>query len=127
MPLKREFHIREGHLLVVVAGSFDVDDALERFPAIFHACRRTGQDRVLIDNRALEGRMNTSEEMTYAAGVLGHYEAHLRAGGSPVKLAYVANSSFIKTWQPGVNMAKKEGLDVFATAEMSEAEEWLAR
>jgi hypothetical protein len=125
MSVKREFHKREDHVLVVVTGNFELDQALEGFHQVFKACRLTGHDRVVIDNRQLVGGMSTTEEVAYAGGAVRHYQDHLRNGGSPLKLAYVGNPSFIKTWQPGVNLARKEGLEVFTTTEMDETLAWL--
>ena len=125
--MKREFRDMGDHVLVVATGTFDLDQAVGRFPEILRACRHWGRDRVLIDNRALEGKMDTSQEMTYASGVVRHYEAHLRSGGSPLRMVFVGNPSFIKTWQPGINLARKEDMDVHATTDMDQALVWLRR
>jgi hypothetical protein len=125
--MKREFHDRGDHVLIVATGDFDLDEAVARLGDIFQACRHWGRDRVLMDTRGLEGEMDTTQEMAYASGWARHYQAHLGAGGHPLRMAFVGNAPFIKTWQPGINLAKKEGMDAHATTDMEEALEWLRR
>jgi hypothetical protein len=75
-----EYESRTDYLLVTVTGSYDLDEAIERFS---------------------------------------------EAGGAPLRMAYVGNPSFIRSWLPGVEIARNHDLDACATTDFDEALEWL--
>ena len=66
------------------------------------------------------------QEIIYAMGVGELYSQHLATGGSRLKIAYVGNESFIRSWAPGKDIAEKYRLDVFITTNLNQAIEWLS-
>ncbi len=118
---------RPDYLLVTVTGSYDLDEAIERFGSVLLACRRSGQNQILVDYRGLTGESGAIEEIIYATGIGDLYRMHLEAGGAPLRIAYLGTPSFIQSWVPGVEVAKGYDLEVCVTIDLDEALEWLAQ
>ena len=52
-------------LEVVVTGTYDMQDAINRFPSVLSICRLTGLSKVLIDFRNLSGIPEATEKIIY--------------------------------------------------------------
>ena len=127
MALDVELQDGKDYLLATVTGGYDLNEAVERFSDVILACRRWGQNRVLIDYRSLDGKIGAIEEIIYATGVGEVYRTHLEAGGVPLRMAFLGNPSFIRSWVPSEDVAKSYDLEAHATLDLDEALEWLAR
>ena len=109
----------------MVSGTFDPEESVRRFrDVILVACQLKDLTEVLIDCRELGGRGMAFREMTYASRIAALYRSHLRDGGSPFRLAYVANDAF-GGWSPGADVAAGQGLDVYITTDIDAARAWL--
>jgi hypothetical protein len=126
MTLSVEIEAKPEYLLSKVTGQFDMNEAMEVFPEVILACRRYELNKVLADIRALEGETAMVEEIMYAMGIGKLHSQHLEIGGAPLKIAYVGNESFIRSFNPGPDVAEKYGLEVFLTTNLNQAIEWLS-
>ncbi len=115
----------DGYLEVIVTGSYDVQEAIDRFPHILSTCRLTGQCNVLMDGRDLESGPRATEKILYAFGIQGHYESYVASGGPPLKLAYLAAPAVVTHWEPALETAQDGNVPVGLFATKDEACEWL--
>ena len=115
----------DDHLIARVAGDYDLQDAIDWFPAVVAACRRTGRTKVLIDYRGIEGIPAATQKVLYALGVVDQLAAHAAAGGAPLKLAYLGPARAVFSNDPGVEIGEQSGVDVGVFADEGEAREWL--
>ena len=76
---------------------------------------------VLIDCRELEGGHAAVPEIIYASQIAAIYQSYLGGGGRPLRLAYVANEAFDRGWNPGVEMAQDDGMDIYVTTDIDAA------
>jgi hypothetical protein len=53
--MKVETHQEDDYLVFFVTGTYDLNEAVEKFPLALTACRQTGISKALIDYRDLEG------------------------------------------------------------------------
>jgi hypothetical protein len=126
MALSLDIKTRPGYIQFNVTGQFDMLEAIERFPEVIFACRQYDINKVLIDHRSVEGESAMVQEIIYATGIGELYSQHLAIGGAPLKIAYVGNESFIRSWMPGQDVAESYGLEVFPTTNLNQAIEWLS-
>ncbi len=80
---------------------------------------------VLIDCREMEGEWSALTEIIYTSQVTAVYQSHLKDGGSAFRLAYVATDAIIGSWNPGVETAQEEGMDLYVTTDFDAALAWL--
>ena len=116
-----EFRVEGERLIVEVSGTFDPDEAVGRFEHITASCRSLHLTQVLVDCRALGGGFSAVSEIIYASQIAAIYQSHLEDRGSPLRFAYVANDAFSSRWNPGVEMAKKDGMDLYTTTDFDAA------
>ncbi len=127
MPSNVEYEIEGGRLVAKVSGTFDLEEAVRRFEyVILPACRAQNLTQVLIDTREVVGLRSAIQGIIYANQVTTLYLAHLRSGGSPFLVAYVANPAFAGDWNPGADALEVEGsFDAYVAADLDAALAWL--
>ena len=111
------------YLEFVVTGSYDLNDAINKFSYVLEACRHTGLNKVLIDYRELQREDSATLKGLYAYGIENHYMKHLEAGGHEIQIAYVGQ--VVMTWEPGMEVAQKRKLPFKLFNNLNEALEWL--
>ncbi len=127
MSSNAEYLVEGKRLIVEVSGTFDTDEAVQRFERITITCWSMQLTEVLIDCRELEGWWGATPEIIYASRIAVIYRSYLEDGGSPLRIAYVANDAFVGGWSPGVEMAEKGGMDLYTTTDFDTALAWLDR
>ena len=111
------------HLVFTVTGTYDINEAIERFPMVLTACRQTGLSRVLIDYRDLDREAWATQDILYAQGVGDFYKQHLSTGGEPIRIAFIGREP--KAWEDGEAIGKEYGLDTLTTTDYNEGLNWL--
>ena len=125
MALEVELIKKADYLLVNVSGTYDMEEAVEKFPLVLSSCRRNYLNKALIDYRLLKGRIDATQKLIYALGVKDHYELHLNSGGQPLQIALLGSPSHVTSYDPGMELAKSEDLPFMLTSDIDEALKWL--
>jgi len=117
-------HIQHGdYLEIVVTGSYDLNDAINKFSYVLEACRQTGLDKVLIDFRELQREDSATIKSLYAFGVENQYRKYLDSGGHELQVAYVG--PIVMSYEPGMEVAEQRKLPFKLFDNPKEALEWL--
>jgi len=111
------------YLEFVVTGSFDLNDAINKFLYVLEACRHTELDKVLIDYRELQREDSATIKGLYAYGIENHYMKYLESGGHELQFAYVG--PIVMAWEPGMEVAKQSNLPFKLFSSPIDALEWL--
>ncbi|MCK5077066.1 MAG: hypothetical protein KAR38_11855 [Calditrichia bacterium] len=111
------------YLEIVVTGSYDMNDTIDKFSHVLDICRHTGLAKVLIDFRELQGQGSGTEKSLYAFGIEDLYLKYLNSGGHELKVAYV--SLVVSSYEPGVEIAKETELPFKLFDKQKDAFEWL--
>ena len=112
-------------LEVIVGGEYDVEEALDRFPLVLEASRLADTSKILIDFSGLRDFPSVEEDAAYTMGVLSHYRQYRMSGGRELMIAYLGTSSLMKSWTPGPDIVKKEGVDIELFTDRNKAFAWL--
>ena len=125
MALNIKIVHNDDNLEVVVTGSYDMREAINRFPLVLSVVRFTGVSKVLIDFRDLAGIPAATEKILYAFGIQEHYEDYISAGGHAIKVAYVGKEPIVNTFEPGLEVAQDTNMPFNLFTTIDEAYEWL--
>lgn len=123
MAIEIQIIQHSGFLEIIVTGSFDLNDALYKFPHVLDVCRLTGLEKVLIDYRELEGGGGGTEKSLYAFGIVDHYKKYLKQGGSELQFAYLAPT--ITSYEPGAEIGQQSEFPMKLFDKHNDALEWL--
>ena len=115
----------EDYLEVIVTGRYDHQDAIYRFPLVIDTCRLIGIDKALIDFRELQGDIAATLKVLYTLKIKEYYDNHIKAGGMPLKIAYVGSPPQVISYEPGNNLAQNVHLPTKLTTDKNEALLWL--
>ena len=111
------------YLEFFVTGTYDLIEAINRFPLVLDVCRLTGLTKVLIDFTELQGEGSGTEKCLYAFGIEDHYIKYINSGGHKLQVAYVGSSN--PKYDPGAAIAKSSHLPFKLFDERFKAFEWL--
>ena len=125
MALNVEFVQHTEYLEIIVTGTYDMEDAIDKFPRVLAACRNTKIAKALIDFRRLGGIVHATEKVLYAWKIEEHYRNHLSTGGQNLQIAYVGQSPLVSTYEPGVEIVESMGLPFALFEDSRKALEWL--
>ena len=131
MSSNAEYRVEGERLIVEVSGTFDPDEAVQRFERITAACRSMQLTQVLADCRELEGLWLATPEIIYASRIAAIYQSFLKDGGKPFRVAYVASDAYIASdafrggFNPGAEVANQSGMDILTTTDFDAALAWL--
>ena len=120
MALDIEIIQHDAFLEAVVTGSYNLQDAIDRFPHIL-----SGLSKVLIDFRKLTGIPATTEKIIYAFGIQDHYNSHISTGGQELMVAFVGSAPFVTTYEPELKIAKDSNMPFDLFTDIAEAHKWL--
>ena len=115
----------DAFLEVVVTGTYNMRNAIDRFPYVLSTCRLTGLSKVLIDFRNLTGTPAATEKIIYAFGIQDHYNEYISTGGQELMVAYVGSESHVSTYEPGLKIAKDDNMPFDLFTDIAEAYKWL--
>ena len=127
MSSEVEFRVEGERLIVEVSGTHDPDESVQRFRRITLTCRSMQLTEVLIDCREMEGEWSALTEIIYTSQITAIYRSHRKNGGRPIRLAYVALGAIVGGWNPGVETAQEDGMDLYVTTDIDAAIAWLDR
>jgi hypothetical protein len=116
---------QESHLDVLVWGQYSMEEAIDRFPGVILTCRLTGVDKVLIDYTRLKGDMAAIQKVIYAMEIIDLYEKHLSSRGRPLQIAWVGAPDKVSSYEPGAELAERQGYPFRLFRDTAEAMEWL--
>ena len=111
------------YLEFVVTGSYDHNDAINKFLYVLEAGSHTELDKVLIDYRELQREDSATFKGLYAYGVENHYLKYLESGGHKLQFAYVG--PIVMSWEPGMEVAEQGKLPFKLFQNINDALEWL--
>lgn len=112
-------------LEVVITGTYDMQEVIDRFPYILSTCRLTGLLKVLIDIRNATGTPAATEKIIHAFKISDLYNNHISTGGQALFVAYVCNAHSLNTYEPGKKIAEDNDLPFGLFTNLTEAHEWL--
>jgi hypothetical protein len=125
MALNVEFVEHTEYLEIIVSGTYDMEDAIDKFPQVLTACRNTKLAKALIDFREMGDTELATEKLLYAWKVEEHYKNHLSTGGQKLQIAYVGPPGPAGTYEAGVEYAESKGLPLALFDDSRKAIEWL--
>ncbi len=125
MALNVEFVQHTEYLEIIVTGTYDMEDAIDKIPRVLAACRNTKITKALIDFRRLGGIAHATEKVLYAWKIEEHYRNHLSTGGQNLQIGYVGQSPLVSTYEPGVEIVESMGLPFALFEDSRKALEWL--
>ena len=111
------------YLEFVVTGSYDLNEAIDKFLNVLEACGQTGLDKVLIDYRGLQREDSATIKGLYSYGIETHYKNYLESGGHEIQFAYVG--PIVMAWEPGMDVADQSKLPFKLFDNLNDAFEWL--
>jgi hypothetical protein len=123
MAIDIKINQHDDYLEFVVTGSYDLNDAVNKFPHILDVCRLTGLQKVLIDYRELDREGGGTEKSLYAFGTVDQYQKYLKLGGPELQFAYLG--PVVTSYEPGLEIAQQSKLSVKLFDNYSDALEWL--
>lgn len=110
---------------LVVTGTFNLQEAIDKFRYVLIPCKLTGISKFLIDFRKLSGDRSAIENIIYALEIEGKYFGHLAAGGPKLLVAYVGSPSQVSTYEPGLEIARQSDMPFTLFTSIEDAYEWL--
>lgn len=118
MPMRWNIEDASDHLLIRAEGEWHSQSILKIIDDAARASKESGQTRILFDCRQVYGHL--AENDRYLLGV--RVADRLRH----VRVAVLVNeNTFVN--RRGINAAQRRGAEMFATTDMEEALQWLAR
>ena len=111
------------YLEFVVTGSYDLNDAIDKFLYVLEACSQTGLNKVLMDYRELQQEDSATIKSLYSYGIENHYTKYLESGGHEIQFAYVG--PIVMTWEPGMEIAERSKWPFKLFDNLNDALEWL--
>jgi hypothetical protein len=73
------------HWVFQVSGTYDLDEAVDRFGLVLAACKASGRQKVLIDYRNVVGAVAAVGKIIYTIRVAEQYEKYREFGGTPLR------------------------------------------
>ena len=125
MSTEQEMIHHKEYLEVIASGVFNLEDAIDYMPSVMHACRLNGLSKVLIDYRKLNGDIPVIEKIIFAQETIETYKYHLASRGKELKFAFAGKVPQVSSYKPGLEIAKKEGIQAIVTDDINEAFKWL--
>ena len=110
---------------IIVFGDYNLKEATNNYPLLISACRQTGISKILIDYREIKGVILATQKTLFSYSNLELYRNHLATGGQEIQTAFVGSPPLVSTFEPGIELAKNNGLAVEIFTEIDKATIWL--
>lgn len=110
---------------IVVTGTYNLQEAIDKFHYVLTSCNMTGISKFLIDFRELSGDRAALEKIIYALEVQDRYFKHLDAGGPKLLVAFVGSPSQVSTYEPGLEIARQSDMPFTLFTNIEDAYDWL--
>jgi hypothetical protein len=111
---------KDGYLLAVVTGEYNLAEAKDHFMQILAACRERNVFKIVVDVRevVVPGSMTTMSRFEFAAFLA-------RNAGGTLHIAYVGSKAHVDPTRFGETVARNRGLNLKITTDMADAIAWL--
>jgi len=110
---------------IVVTGTYNLQEAIDKFHYVLTSSNMTGISKFLIDFRKLSGDRAALEKIIYALEIQNRYFEHLDKGGPKLLIAYVGTPSQVSTYEPGLEIARQSDMPFTLFTSIEDAYEWL--
>lgn len=109
------------------AGNPETEAAIESFRSGIDDCRQYGIRKMLLDYQTRTSYPAAVERIIVATELAALYKQHLESGGSPIKFALFTRKDMItKDFQPGLEVAHLQELELINTDDEAEILDWLS-
>jgi len=125
MPLEVETIQHKEYVEAIVSGEYDMQEAVNKFPIVLSACQIAGLSKVLIDFRKLHGDIYAVQKIMYTQQVIDQIKDYFASGGKDLQFAYVGKAPQVSTYEPGLEIVEREGIQGIVTDDIDEALKWL--
>ena len=123
--MELDFRMTEdsGCLEVVVSGSFDLDEAIEKFANVMGSRHQLGITKLLVDYTELNEQILVSEKIIYSYCIKDYYRVCRETRSPEIQMAFVFQS--IMDNDPCADLAKTYDLPLSSFDDRGEAFGWL--
>jgi len=125
MSLEVEIIQHKEYVEAIVSGEYDTKEAVNKFPLVLSACQIAGLSKVLIDFRKLHGDIYAVQKIMFAQQAIDQIRNYFASEGKDLQIAYVGKAPQVSTYEPGLEMAEREGMQAIVIEDINEAFEWL--
>lgn len=125
MSLEVEIIQHKEYVEAIVSGEYDTQEAVNKFPLVLSACQIAGLSKVLIDFRKLHGDIYAVQKIMFAQQAIVQIRNYFASEGKDLQIAYVGKAPQVSTYEPGLEMAEREGMQAIVIEDINEAFEWL--
>ena len=125
MSIEVEIIQNKEHVEAIVSGDYDIQEAIEKFQVILSACQIAGLKKILIDFRELHGDIYAVQKIMYTQQVVNQVKDCFASGAKDLQFAYVGKAPQVSTYEPGLEVVEREGMQAILTGDINEAYEWL--
>jgi hypothetical protein len=125
MSLEVEIIQHKEYVEAIVSGEYDMQEAVEKFPIVLSSCQIAGLSKVLIDFRKLHGNIYAVQKIMYTHQVIGQVKDCFESRGKDLQFAFVGKAPQVSTYEPGLEIVEREGIQGIVTDDINEAFEWL--
>ncbi len=125
MSLEVEIIQHKEYVEAIVSGEYDMQEAVDKFLIVISALQIAGLSKVSIDFRRLHGKIYALQKIMYTEQVLGQVKNCFGSRGKDLQFAYVGKAPQVSTYEPGLEMVEREGIQAIVTYDINEAFEWL--
>ena len=125
MSMDVEVTINKKYIEAIVAGEYNIQQAIDKFSLVLSACLLSGLSKVLIDYRNLAGEVYAVQEMLYAKKIIAQIKSYAQLESENLRFAYVGKVPQVSTYNPGLEMAECEYIKAIVTDDIDKAFQWL--
>lgn len=126
MELAIEVQSAQSYLYIRVLGTYEIERAKALFIDALKAADNSGQSRILIDYREMQGTASTIDNYDYSDFVASYLlERQLDEERPQLRLAYVGSGINFDPSRFAETVAVNRGVEVLNTDNMEAAIEWL--
>lgn len=109
-----------------MAGHPETEAAIQALGSAIEECRNRNISKILLDYQSRTSYPAAVERIIVATELAALYKKHLENGGNPIKFALFTRKDMItKDFQPGLEVAQLQELDLINTDDAQEILEWL--
>lgn len=125
MSLEVQIIQHEDFVEAIVSGEYDMQEAIDKFPIILSSCQVADLTKILIDFRNLDGKIYAIQKIIYAHHVIDKIRQYFTSRDKNIQFAFVGKPPQISTYEPGIEIVEREGMQAIVTDDINEAFEWL--
>ena len=109
-----------------IDGKIDIANVIEAFKVAISACRKSRVRKVLWDYRKHNLYPAATERILIIEELSMLHDLHKQNGGENLKFAFLARKGLLPDYQPGLEVAEQNRLEIINTDSEAEVLQWLA-